>query len=429
MKFCMNRPSLFIASVLLLTANVSMAFPLILKIKDVPDLQYSRRNTIIAAVPVNGALKKIPFAVDEMEDDALLVIRKPTKELPVRAKLHHPKQRDPFQNSLQAVHRLVLDESDFANCDEKCITQSKADAKKLCEIDAESRIEPVITRIDLNVKKTTGFIINCGKTVNTSFEPPVKLDTEKRQFISNFLSLQYQKKSPIVFEKISLNGDKNPFFDASQLEVLVKPKLFVSVHFTEDDLQTEITSYQEQGPGTSAELAMKLKTLGFTTSFEICCDITVYNDSFYFPVVVDLPFKGSSTRKGSGIFYGFNFLGDVKNDISSPLTSYDKIDKSEPVSAAVVTFKKGDNAIAIGVRPSSTEKASMMRAAVVTPEEAKKIGFDAKKSNSGVFLDVTGIKESGLQRFEIWFYGGKSGDIDLLKQYAQSGITYKTSQL
>lgn len=70
-----------------------------------------------------------------------------------------------------------------------------------------------------------------------------------------------------------------------------------------------------------------------------------------------------------------------------------------------------------------------MRAALITPTEAKKIGFDAKKSNVGVFLDVTGIKESGLQRFEIWFYGGKSTEIDILKQYAQSGIAYKAFQL
>lgn len=342
MNIFRKRSSFVAAFVFFLQSATTHAYPLVLKVKDVPDLQYSRRNTLIAAVPATGGttLKRIPMAIDEMEDDALLVIRKPTKELPVRKKLHHPKQRDPFQGSLQNVHRVVIDEAEFAACDEKCVNQVRIESKKLCEIEPESRNEPTITRIDLSVKKTTGFIINCGRVVSGNFETPVKLDSDKRQFNSPFLSLQYHKKSPIVFEKVALEGDKNVFFDNSQLEVLVKPKLFVSVHFTEDDLQSEITSYQEQGVGTSAELAMKLKTLGFTTSFEICCDISVYNDSFYFPVVVDLPFKGSSTRQGSGIFYGFNFLGDIAKDVETQLVSYDKIEKSDTVSAAVVTFKK-----------------------------------------------------------------------------------------
>lgn len=427
----MKQNSFLLKSIVLLTAfcasAVAQAYPLVIKVKDVTDLQYTRRNTLVAAVPTATGLKRIPIGFDELEDDSLLVIRKPTKELPIRKKLHHPKNNDPFQGALQLVHRLVIDESEFAACDDKCVAQARVDARRVCEYDPESKVDLSLTRIDLNTRKTTGFLINCGKVVTDTFESPVKIDVDKRKISSNQIVLQYQKASPVVFEEISFPKDQTKFFDNSQLEVLVKPKLFVNVHFTEDDLKTEITSYQEQGVGTSAELAMKLKTFGFSTGFEICCDITVFNDAFYFPVVVDLPFKGTSTRKGSGIFYGFNYTGDLKTDVHTKLPNYANMEKSDPLSSAVVAFQRGEHVLSIGVR--SADKDGKVRAALISPEEAKKIGFDSKKSNTGVYLDITGMKESGLHKFEIWFYAGKASDMSLLQEYAQSGIAYRTSTL
>lgn len=427
----MKQKQFLVKSFVLLTALgtsfVAQAFPLIIKVKDVSELQYTRRNTLVAAVPTASGLKRIPIGFDELEDDSLLVIRKPTKELPIRKNLHHPKSKDPFQGALQSVHRLVIDESEFATCDDKCVAQARIDARRLCEYDADSKVDLTLTRIDLNIRNTSGFLINCGKIVTDTFESPVKIDPSNRKIASNQIALQYQKSSPVVFEEISFPKDQVKFFDNSQLEVLVKPKFFVNVHFTEDDLKTEITSYQEQGVGTSAELAMKLKTFGFSTGFEICCDITVFNDAFYFPVVVDLPFKGTSTREGSGIFYGFNYTGDLKKDVHTKLPNFANIKKSEPLASAVVSFQRGEHVLSIGVR--SADKDGKVRAALISPQEAKKIGFDSKKSNTGVYLDITGMKESGLHKFEIWFYAGKASDMSLLQEYAQSGIAYRTSTL
>lgn len=417
----------FMVFTTLCASAVAQAYPLVIKVKDVPDLQYTRRNTLVAAVPSGNGLKRIAIGYDELEDDSLLVIRAPTKELPIREKLHHPRKKDPFQGSLQAVHRIVIDETEFAPCDEKCVAQARVDARRVCEYDADSKAELSLTRIDLDVRKTTGFLINCGKNVGDPFDSPVKIDVDKRKIASNQIALTYQKASPVVFEEISFPKDKVKFFNNSQLEVLVKPKLFVNIHFTEDDLKTEITSYQEQGVGTSAELAMKLKTFGFSTGFEICCDITVFNDAFYFPVVVDLPFKGTSTRKGSGIFYGFNYLGDMKSEVHTKLPNYANMEKMDPLSSAVVSFQRGEHVLSIGVR--SADKDGKVRAALISPDEAKKIGFESNKSNTGVYLDITGMKNSGLHKFEIWFYAGKASDMSLLQEYAQSGIAYRISMI
>lgn len=405
----------------LLSSIAAQAHPVLVKIKSAPDLRGLMRSSLLAFSSDGTHVTRIPFQVDELEDDSLLVMRKVTKELPVREKLRHPKDRDPFRDMLTEYHRITFNDSDFQKCDELCSKKIHEQAKKLCA----SSYSPAIFRIDLTQTKNSAFLASCPSLVDNAFPNAVDLNLDNRTFESPKFSLKYSKSNPIVMDEFTFNRGKK-LIGSSTLEVMVKPRLFLPLHFTEDDLHSEMTAYNQNGVCTESELAMKLKTLGITTSFEICCDMTVYNDSFYFPIVLDLPFKGTSTREGSGIYFGFNFLGDLNKDVVSNLPNYPAKAKN---SDKVLILKNGKNALVMGLRQPQETKGDSIAMSLISPKLAKKIGFNTKDSNTGVFFDITKIKTSGVHRLEMWFYSGPAEDLEKLKEYAQSGIQYRVSSV
>lgn len=406
-----------------LAVSMAYAHPVLIKVKDNSELLGMPRANLAAFSTDGTTTKKIAIQVDELEDDSLLVIREPTKEMPVREKLHHPKTRDPFRGRLAAYHRIVMDDKNFQACDDKCTKSAGEQAKKICGANSN----PEVLRIDLSFKKTSAFLAYCEVEVAAEFPKPVTLQSDKRQFQSESFQLTYAKSSPIVMEELLLKKDNTKIISGSRLEVMVKPKLFLPIHFTEDDLHSELTSFVETGVSTEAELAMKLKTLGITTSFEICCDMSVFNDSFYFPVVLELPFAGTSTRSGSGIYFGFNFLGKIPADVGGNLSEFPSAPK--PGGGNVLLLKSGAQTLAMGVRHPNGVKGEVIQASTMSTEQAKKIGFNTGKSNIGVFMDITKIKSKGLQRFEIWFYVGQADEAEMLTEYAAQGVQYKVSRL
>lgn len=400
------------------TAN---AHPVLINIKEAPELMNVARANLVSFVPEGTSFRKIPFQVDELEDDSLLVIRTPTKEMPVRKKLHHPKSRDPFRSQLSVYHRIVLDERLFQSCDDACTKSAIEAARKFC-----NSTSPSVFKIDLSYKKSSAFVADCLLPVESSFEKAVSLDTEKRQFSTDQFTLNYSKNSPIIMQELSFKKDNTKIIGASQLEVMVKPKLFLPIHFDQEDMQAEMTSFNETSVSTQMELAVKLKTLGVTTSFEICCDMSVFPDSFYFPVVLDMPFQGSSTREGSGIFFGFNFLGKIPEDIDTQIPPFGGKNASQH---NVLMLKTSNNLLAMGVRQPKGLKGEDLSASLIKPSQAKDLGFDVDKSNIGVFMDITKVKNKGVQRFEIWFYTGSANDSDLLKEYAANGVQFRFSRV
>ena len=421
----------FVAASVLLS-SVASAYPVVLSLRDHTQLTGISRNELLAITPDGkGGFARVPVQVDELEDDRLLVLRKPTQTLPVREKLRGPEPIDPFQGRLSKFHRLVLDESHFGGCDEKCEKTVFAQAAQSCSRKELAR-ENAVFKIELEVKKTVAYLIDCKKKVEEIQKSPLELNLQKHALTSENYDLIYGKESPLLLEKLTLK-DAGLILSKSAFEVKINPKYFFSVTFDERNLQPEITSVYSGPVGTSAELALGLRTLGFRTSFQICCDLTAYNDAFYLPIVIDLPFAGTALKNVSGVVYGFKFAGDPRKDVESALLPFSQITGNSNGGTAAggtpgntLLLKSGSSLVAVGIRPKLGDAPTT---ALLTHDDFKTIGFKSEDTNLGVFVDLTKMKSSGMHHFDIWFYAGKNEDRALLQEYAARGIRYRLTSV
>ena len=403
------------------------AYPVIIGASDVSNLQGVNRNNLIAIAPDGqGSWKKIPLQIEEVEDEAAIVFRAPTKILPLRAEHPHPGTVDPFEGKLDTVHRLILEDDTFGVCTDKCQTELQQQAKMLCNNQNNVSIFPA-TRIDLNFLKKTAFVVNCKSKQQSDFKSTVAVDLEKRIFKATEFSYAYRSKKDILLDKITFQPDNIEVLGPSELQVYLKPKYLVNMHFEDKDLISRVTSVTQGSVGAGVEVAFSLKVLGFKVNSQICCDVSVFKDSLYFPVMLDLPFEGSSFQKGSGLFYGLNYGGDIDKDIKiyAPKLGETKQEDSTNPGSTLMIRTQG-KVMAVAFRNAKKGISDSIAPSLAMPEDLKTLGFPKVKTKFGLFYDVTTLKK-GFHNFNVWFYVGKESNADQLLEYGKYGIRFKTT--
>ncbi|MCA2961292.1 MAG: hypothetical protein IOD12_13655 [Silvanigrellales bacterium] len=409
----------------------ALAYPVLVDAKSVPNLLGADRAHLTAIAPKKeGGFQKLAVQVDEVEDGAAIVFRKPSTPLALRKEHAHPSDRDPFGGKLDEVHRVVLDDELFGTCDAACSNTAKAEARKACGVSETATVG--ITRLDLDFLKTTAFLVDCRKKQKAAEKTPIKVDMKERTFTTNTYSYTYKDKKNILFENISLLPERKRLLTDGELLVYLKPKYVFNMQFAEKDLVSRITSISQGPLSTGVEVAFSLDVLSFKVNSQICCDVSLYKDSLYFPVMLDLPFEGSSFKKGSGLFYGLNIEGDVKKDVkfmAEKLSDYQFVEakpRADGGSSALLV-QNGDKIVAVGFRSmKAATKDSKNAPLVAFKEDLKKIEFPEVRSNFGLFYDVTSLAK-GFHHFNVWFYVGGKEQEAMLGEYAKNGITYKST--
>jgi hypothetical protein len=395
------------------------AYPVILKLKDkeFASLVGVRRDHTIAFSKMGGGgWQRMPLQFDELEDDGFLVIRNASQKFPAREKVAHPAGVDPFEGTLDTVHRVVLDDDSFAPCDSKCHQEARAYAQKIC-----ASVPMRILRIDLHLRKTAGFLAVCASQTSnlTSSVSSFNYDHAARRFSGSEFEVTHSAQNPMILENLVAGKSKTNVFTRSLLEARFRPKFFLPISLREGDLLAEVTSIAKGPISHAIELSMTAKTLGFKTGAQICCDVSYYKDAFYFPVIIELPFKGKSLQKGSGIYYGLTYAGNLEKDLASQLT---KVTQAQKSNANSLTFNGELSTVAIGFRGGRPGRDYSV--SLANPSELQGYGFQSTGTNTGIFVDVGQSEATGTQRFEIWFYIGSKDNSALLTEYASKGIQY-----
>jgi hypothetical protein len=256
---------------------------------------------------------------------------------------------------------------------------------------------------------------------------------KERTFATSNYSYTYKNKKNILFDNITLMPEKRRLLTDGELMVYLKPKYVFNMQFAENDLVSRVTSVTQGPLSTGVEVAFSLDVLSFKVNSQICCDVSLYKDSLYFPVMLDLPFEGSSFKKGSGLFYGLNVDGDVKKDVTflaDKLADYQFVEAKAPRSggSSALLVQSGDKIVAVGFRSMKADKGEMSSPLVAFPEDLKKIEFPEVKSKFGLFYDVTSLAK-GFHHFNVWFYVGRKDQEALLGEYARNGVRFKATQV
>lgn len=409
----------------------ALAYPVLVDAKSVPNIMGADRSHLAAIAPVKGGgFQALAVQVDEVEDGAAIVFRKPTTPLALRKQHAHPSDRDPFGGKLDEVHRVVLEDELFGTCDAACESTVKAEARKACGVSSTTTVG--IARIDLDYRKTTAFLLDCRKKQSDPKKTPIKVDMKERTFTTNTYSYTYKDKKNILFDNISLLPERKRLLTDGELLVYLKPKFVFNMQFAEKDLVSRITSITQGPMSTGVEVAFSLDVLSFKVNSQICCDVSLYKDSLYFPIMLDLPFEGSSFKTGSGLFYGLNIDGDIKKDVkfmAENLANY-KFSEAKPTSgngSSALLVHSGDKIVAVGFRSMKSSGSSSKKAPLIAfKEDLKKIEFPEVRSSFGLFYDVTSLSK-GFHHFNVWFYVGSKEQEAMLGEYAKNGITYKVS--
>ena len=415
---------IFLASILGVTLG-AQAYPVILDADALADFMGLPKDHLLAFAPSLGGgsaqqpgipkekWRRIALQTDELEDGSLLILRQPDRVFPARKTLEFPGQKDPFRGLLNRVHRVILDESEFApQCGDACEKEAALEAQKLCG----GSLMTSVLKIKVISTQTSGFLTACSSPVSKQVAVSVQIDTAKKVIGSDVYKYVFKTEKNILPEHIQFVGQGNPAVTDSELQVYLNHKFLPKVHLTEDKTQSFITSVTNGPLSAAAELGFVTRIMGIKVGSQVCCDMSFFKDAFYLPVVLDLPFSGSSFQTGSGVFFGFKFGPDT--EIVSPQHPSTELGNKQNV----LLIKQGKHAIAIGVRTAKTKPQFL------AGSDLKAMQFPKTNQTSGVFYDVTKLNK-GFHNFTIWFFAGPVEIAPRLVEFASYGVAYEAKYL
>lgn len=391
------------------TSSLALAYPVILNSSEITPLLGTTRSQLIALRADDHGAKRVALQIDEVEDDAALVLREPFEIRKLRGNLSHPKRNDPFSGRMHSVHRIVLDDRDFSDCAEQCKKRISESAKNVCE----TPYAKVLLKITLTENQRQIFMVDCGLQMNIFSARDVKYDSVHSKISTPIYEYVYQSEKNIFFKEIRSKNTARPALSNSELKAYLKPKFLFNMKFKDNDFVSQITSVSRGSQSLSFEVAVALNILAMKINNQICCDVSFFEDSLYFPVVLDLPFSGNSFAKGSGVFFGFE--GDKESKVQSEFIPAKNSDSSD-----AIVIRQEKNIIVIGMRNPNRKTPELVRPKVVSSKDMSGIKFIPVQSESGIFYDIQNAKE-GFQHFNVWMFFGAEEDKAKLINYAQNG--------
>ena len=407
---------LFAFALTFFASSLALAYPVILNSSEITPLFGTTRSQLIALRADDQGAKRVALQIDEVEDDAALVLREPFEIRKLRGSLSHPKRNDPFAGRMQSVHRIVLDDRDFSSCTEQCSKRITESARNVCATPYAN----VLLKITLAENQKQVFLVDCGIQMNVFAARDVKYDSAKSKISTPIYEYIYQSDKNIFFKEIKTKNTAQPVLSNSELKAYLKPKFLFNMKFKDDDLVSQITSVSRGSQSLSLEVAVALNILAMKINNQICCDVSFFEDSLYFPVVLDLPFSGNSFAKGSGVFFGFE--GDKESKVQTEFIPAKNSDASD-----AIVIRQEKNIIVIGMRNPNRKTTELVRPKVVSSKDMSGIKFMPVESESGIFYDIQNAKE-GFQHFNVWMFFGAEEDKAKLINYAQNGprVTVET---
>ncbi|NBO37070.1 hypothetical protein EBU99_00635 [bacterium] len=397
--------------------SLSFAYPVILNSSQFATLLGTPRNQLIALKMEASVAKRVALQIDEVEDDAALVLRYPYEVRKIRENLPHPQKNDPFAGRLQNVHRLVVDDRDFSACTDDCQKNFLSSMKSVCESGAAT---PLI-KISLADSQKSLFLANCPAPVSELPARNIKYDSATLKITTPSYEYSQRSDKNIFFNEIRVANQTRPLLSKSELKAYLKPKYLFNMKFKDDDLISQITSLSRGQQSLGVEIAVALNLLAMKINTQICCDVSFYEDALYFPVVLDLPFSGNSFAKGSGLFFGFTT--DTESNVQTEFIPAKSADASD-----AILIKQDKNLVALGMRNPNRKLPAVVRPKVVSAKEMEDIKFMPVQSRAGIYYDIQNAKE-GFQHFMVWMLFGNEQDRAKLIDYAQNGPRIKIERI
>lgn len=391
------------------TSVSAQAYPVLLNSSQLSGIFGTARRNLIAVKSDGTSVQRVALQIDEVEDDAALVLRQPYEIRKIRNNLAHPQNTDPFQGRLQNVHRAVLDDRDFADCNSECLKKINTQVKTACN----SPLAQTVLKLTLEDGQRTAFIVDCGAPANEYSPRNIKYDITNRKISTPKYDYVHESEKNIFFSEIRNRSEEKPVLTASELKAYLKPKYLFNMKFKDDDLVSQITSLSRGPQSLNIEVAVALNILAMKINSQICCDVSFYEDALYFPVVLDLPFAGNSFAKGSGVFFGFQ----TENDSN---TKTEFIAAKSATDSDVILIQQGKKLIALGFRQPTQKNQSLVRPRIVSSQDMESIKFMPVQSPSGIFYDIQNARE-GFQHFMVWMLFGDESERTKLVEYAQRG--------
>ena len=189
---------LFAFALTFFASSLALAYPVILNSSEITPLFGTTRSQLIALRADDQGAKRVALQIDEVEDDAALVLREPFEIRKLRGSLSHPKRNDPFAGRMQSVHRIVLDDRDFSSCTEQCSKRITESAKNVCATPYAN----VLLKITLAENQKQVFLVDCGIQMNVFAARDVKYDSAKSKISTPIYEYIYQSDKNIFFKEI-----------------------------------------------------------------------------------------------------------------------------------------------------------------------------------------------------------------------------------
>lgn len=346
-----------------------------------------------------------------------------------------PRARPQREVALEPQDLIVVDSNDFSPCDSGCEDAVARAARDMCGRGVE------LYRASLGPGSAPGplprrnlYLASCtiaGATIaNDAWrhgrDPDVRLSLARRTLSSDSLSYTYSEKNHMLLERFSLkrnDGKETPLLVGSELHLYGKPRFFFPLHFTGDDVRSELLAYLQDPLGTSGRLSFFLDVLFFRVKLDLRSAVTIYRDAVHVPVVMTLPVSGTSLREGSGMYYGFNAAdGEVLEGMRTTMRRLCRgpVVGEQPVPTFFV--EKDGSCVAVGVREPPEFGAMGFHPQIAFPSDLQAIGFPKVGTDFGVFYDITKLRK-GRYSFDVWFYVASGGSCAGLENIAREGFT------
>lgn len=307
------------------------------------------------------------------------------------------------QRPLAPFDVLVVGEASFAACSEACEARARERLRDVCGHGPVVRVALQGSMPQGGLKNPSPrvvFVATCGAQarISSNDTPNVRLSLQNHTLWSDLLSYRYNPSNHMLLDSFALSSEggdteKKAFAQQKDVELLSgsemhlfgKPRFFFPLHFTGNDVRSELEAYMQDAFATSGQLSFFLDVLLFRLKLNLRSSVTLYRDAVHVPVVLSLPISGQSLREGSGLFYGFQVAS--KEVLANMRSTLPRLGTSEAYVSDVPSFftEHRGTCVAVAVREPPELKALGFRPRLAFPEDLKALGFPYTKADFGVF--------------------------------------------
>jgi hypothetical protein len=185
--------------------------------------------------------------------------------------------------------------------------------------DKKTERPPILYEISISTPQIVGAVyvgVYFSNPPTISSKSYVVFDQKNAEVTTSRFRYKFDRNNYLVVRGIDLNkrdGSTRPIIDSSTFYLKADLKYFLTVEVNHNSMQSEIEAYKSGPIRTIVRVKFSYSMLRLKFDLGMYTEVSFFSNAVFLPAIMYNPLDSEkSLNKGSGFYYGFNFVENPK---------------------------------------------------------------------------------------------------------------------